>query len=139
MKGISSRARAYIRSHAEVNMTYTCVVERPGVPTADDFNEETSTYNDVAGLELYTGPCRIYELSGSGVIDVNFDHVVTQQTKLSIPWDEGVGIRRDDEVKIVSATHDAALVGKRFRILDVDKGGDLRATRRFTIQGIQED
>ena len=135
-RGISNRARAYIRSHAEVNMTYECRIERI---SAGDFDENDSIYTAGETVELYEGPCRIWEVSGASGIPINGEEIILQSTRLSIPWNEGVGIKRDDEVKITAATYDPALVGKRFRILDVDKGGDLRATRRFTIQGIQEE
>lgn len=135
-RGISNRARAYIRSRAEVNMTYECKIERVGAAT---FDETDSIYVAGENIELYEGPCRIWRVSGSSAIPINSEEIILQQTKLSIPWNEGVGIRRDDEVKIIAATYDEALVGKRFRIMDVDKGGDLRATRQFTIQGVQEE
>ena len=135
-RGISNRARAYIRSRAEVNFTYTCTIERVG---AGSFDENDSVYTAGTNTTLYSGPCRIWEVAGSSGIPVNGEEIILQSTKLSIPWDEGVGIKRDDEVKITAASYDPALVGKRFRITDVDKGGDLRATRRFSIQGVQEE
>jgi hypothetical protein len=135
-RGISKRARSYIQAHAESNMTYECVIQRVN---SGAFDEDSSVYTAGTSAELYAGPCRIWEVSGSSAFDVANEQIVLQQTKLSIPWDEGLGIRRDDEVKIVASAYDPALVGKRFRIMDVDKGGDLRATRRFTVQGVQEE
>lgn len=135
-RSISKRARSYIRASAETNMTYDCVIQRV---SSGDFDENSSVYTAGTSVTLYEGPCRIWEVSGSSTFDVASEQIVLQQTKLSIPWDEGTGIKRDDEVKIVSAEHDPTLVGKRFRIIDADKGGDLRATRRFTVQGVQEE
>lgn len=135
-RGISTRARAYIRSRADANLTYECVIQRVGVAA---FNTGSSLYTAGAPSQIYEGPCRIWEITGGSVLDVNSEQIVVQQTKLSIPWNEGVGIKRDDEVKIITAPHDSMIVGKRFRIMDVDKGGDLRATRRFTVQSIQEE
>lgn len=134
--GISNRARAYIRSRATGNMNYTCQVQRIGAPS---FDSVTGIYTAGEPSVLYTGVCRIWQVSGGGTVDVNQEGIILQQTKLSIPWNEGVGIKRDDEVKITAASYDPALVNKRYRILDVDKGGDLRATRTFTVQGIQEE
>lgn len=135
-RGITNRARSYIRSRAEVNMTYECVIQRVG---SASLNNDTSIYTAGEPTQLYSGPCRVWSVSGGSSVEVNSEGLVLQQTKLSIPWDEGVGVKRDDEVKIVAAAHDAALVGKRFRIMDVDKGGDLRATRSFTVQTFQEE
>ena len=135
-RGISNRARAYIRSHAEANLTHECVIQRVGEAT---FNRATSVYTAGETTELYEGPCRIWEITGGATLDVNAEQVITRQTKLSIPWNEGIGIRRDDEVKITAAPYDDSLVDRRFRILDIDQGGDLRATRRFTVQAIQEE
>lgn len=135
-RGISNRARAYIRSRAEANLTYECRIERVSAGT---FDVDDSIYTAGEATELYEGPCRVWQVSGGNAVDINSEGLVLQQTKISIPWNEGIGVKRDDEVKILAATYDAALVGKRFRIMDVDKGGDLRATRTFTVQTVQEE
>jgi hypothetical protein len=67
---------------------------------------------------------------------VGEDEVPLQATQLSIPWNADPVPRRDDEVEVLTSD-DPAMVGKRFRIMDVAKAGDLRPTRRFTVQTIE--
>jgi hypothetical protein len=64
------------------------------------------------------------------------DEIVIQSTNLSIPWDTDPIPERNDEVKIISSIVDTDIVGKRYRIMSEAKAGDLRATRRFVVQGV---
>lgn len=136
MRGISPRAQNYVRSRAVENMTATCVIERVGAQT---FDEDTSTLTSGSRVVIYTGLCRIWEVTAGQVVPVGeVDEVVLQSTRLSLPWDTSPVPKRDDEVWIQTSPADSALVGKRFRILSAAMGGDLRATRQFVVQGIQE-
>ena len=135
-RGISTRARKFIQARATGNMTYTCRIERLAEPV---FDEATSMMTSATATTIYTGVCRVFEVSGGAPITINEDAVVIQSTQLVIPFDATPVPVRDDEVVILTAQFDPALVGKRFRIMDAAKGGDLRASRRFTVQGVQEE
>lgn len=132
--GISSRALDYVRSRAENIMQATCRIERVLKPTFDQ-----STGNATAGgrQTIYEGPCRIWEVSGGNVVMVGEDEVSMQNTQLSIPWDVDPVPIKYDQVQILAHNTDDSLIGKRFEILSGAKAGELRATRRFAIQGYQ--
>lgn len=131
MNPISPAALAYVRARATDVMTYTCRIERV---TGPDYDEETLVASPGSRTTIYEGVCRIWEVSGPGVIMVGEEEYSTQTTNLSIPWDTTTVPTRHDQGVITGAELDPVLVGKRFSILDVAKAGQLRATRRFTIQ-----
>jgi len=58
-------------------------------------------------------------------------------TNLSIPWDTQAIVKRYDQVTVLTAPQDSQMVGKRFEIQTVAKAGELRATRRFEVTGLQ--
>lgn len=133
---ISARARSYVRNRATAQMNYWCSIERITGPNLD----ETTLRATSGGREIiYEGICRIWEVTGGGTFAVAEEEYALQTTNLSIPWDTDPVPQRDDEVEILEAPTDADMVGRRYRILDVAKAGELRATRRFQIQGIQEN
>lgn len=132
---ISPAALKYVRARATDTMTYTCKIERV---THASYDEVTLVGNPGARTEVYSGVCRIWEVTGPGVIMLGEEEYSTQTTNLSIPWATTPVPNRGDEGVITSAELDSSMVGKRFTILDVAKSGQLRATRRFAIQFKQE-
>lgn len=135
MRGISVRSIDYIRSRATENMHSTCRIERVSNPQ----------YDPLTGYALpgpktivYEGICRIWEVTGASVIPIGEEEYVAQTTNLSIPWATDPVPVRDDEVEITDSETDTHLIGMRFRIMDQAKGGDMRPTRRFTLQRGQE-
>lgn len=116
-------------------MLSTCVIERVN---QGDWDPMSNLVTAGGRTVIYTGVCRVWELSGPQPIDVGDDQIVLQSTNVSIPWNAVPVPRRDDEVKIVSSQSDLDLIGRRYRILDEAKSGDLRATRRFLVQGFEE-
>jgi hypothetical protein len=132
---ITAQARAYVRSRATAVMEYTCQIERGGVP--EGYDEDTLVYT-AAGLAevVYEGLCRIWEVAGSSAIVVGDTDVYQVSTNLSIPWDSSVLVKRYDVATILTAPQDNQMVGRRFEIQSVAKAGELRATRRFEVTGI---
>jgi hypothetical protein len=134
--GISKRARAYVRRRATAGMLSTCQIERVGGVSWD------GTTNLVTAGErtiIYEGPCRIWEVSGGGPFTVaDDDNTILQTTNLSIPWDTEPVPEHNDEIVILSSQVDDQMVGKRYRIISSAKTGDLRATRRFVVQGVNK-
>jgi hypothetical protein len=132
---ISAEARQYVRARATEVMEYTCRITRGAPP--EGYDEDTLVYTP-AGLaeEVYTGPCRIWEVAGAASVVVGDTDVYQQTTQLSIPWDTSALIMRYDEVEILTAPQDSQVVGKRYEIQTVAKAGELRATRRFEVTGV---
>lgn len=136
MRGrVSARARAYVRRRATAQMYATCVIERVDEGLWDPLSNLVTAGGRTV---IYTGECRVWELSGPQPVDIGDDQIVLQSTNISIPWDVNPVPHRDDEVKILGSAVDFDLVGRRYRILDEAKSGDLRATRRFLVHGVEE-
>jgi hypothetical protein len=132
---ITAEARKYVRSRAREVMEYTCQITRGSAPAGYDESTLVYTAQGVAEL-VYEGPCRIWELTGGSAIMVGEAEIYQQPTQLSIPWDESAVIRRYDQVLVTGAPQDSQMVGERFEIQTVTKGGELRASRRFEILGV---
>jgi hypothetical protein len=132
---ISPGALKYVRARATDAMTYVCRIERVAKPTYDETTLIASTGSRTT---IYEGACRIWEVTGPGVVMLGEEEYSTQTTNLSIPWNTSPVPIRHDEGVITESDLDPIMVGKRFVILDVAKSGQLRATRRFTIQLKQE-
>jgi hypothetical protein len=134
VRGISPRARRYVREQATAVMEATCRIERV---SGGGYNEATRLHEPASRVVLYEGPCRLWEVSGQAGVVVGDDEIHMQSTNLSIPWDAELKNgwpRRADQFVMLSHHTDPAVVGKRGEILDPVKAGDLRATRRFAVQ-----
>ena len=135
MSLISSTALNYTRTRmAQVMMGYECVAERI---SAGSHNETTLVYTPGSRTELYSGRCRVWEISGASVVglgdtDADLDISTTQ---ISLPWDSPL-LKKDDEIEITAADTDSAMVGRRFQVQSSAKAGELRATRRYSVTGI---
>lgn len=132
---ISNIALDFVRSRATELMDYECKIERVQLPS---FDESTGKATSGGRITVYTGPCRIWEVSGGGPIMIGEDDIVMQNTQLSIPWNVTPVPKRDDEVEITSSHSDTEVVGKRFVIDSAAKAGELRATRRFSVRGYEK-
>lgn len=117
-------------------MFSTCKIERVEEPV---WNGSTNLVTAGNRSIVYEGPCRVWEVSGGSPFTVADDEVaVIQNTQLSIPWDTYPVPERNDEVVITASQVDDQMVGKRYRIISAAKAGDLRATRRFLVQGVDQ-
>jgi hypothetical protein len=132
---ISAEARRYVRARATEVMEYTCQIYRGSTPEGYDESTLVYTAGGLADL-IYEGPCRIWEVAGASAVVLGDTEVYQQPTQMSIPWDESVIIRRYDEVLITEAPEDSQMVGERFEIQSIAKGGELRATRKFQVVSV---
>lgn len=128
----SARARAYVKKMAVAQMTSQVVVTRPGAPT---FNATTGLTTAHEGSEVWSGPARIYSTSGS--LTVQGDGVVSMgQTTIAIPQDAPLA-HVDDIVDVTSSPDDSAMVGRRYRVVDVSEGGLLSPTRNLQVTTVE--
>lgn len=132
---ISPRAKAYVRRAAEAQFTCSVRIFTNTVPTLD---ANTGLYTADEGTDVYSGPARIWSVDGGGVIAVGEGDYAMQSTYCSIPWDH-TPVPEADNTVVVTAAEDASLVGRSFRIMSVDGGGQARATRRMQITGLTEN
>lgn len=132
---ISQRAVDFVRSRATAVMNYTCRIERVNPP---EYNENSLLSTSGSKTNIYEGVCRVWEVAGGGPVVISETDIVMQNTQLSIPWDVAVVPQRHDEVLILTAPTDPALVGKRFQIESSAKAGQMRATRRFAVTAMEK-
>lgn len=133
---ISPRAKAYVRRAAEAQFQCSVRIFETTVPT---LNASTGLYTSVEGADVYAGPARIWSVDGSGVVMVGEGDLALQSTYCSIPWDATPVPEVDNQVVITACADDPELVGRSFRIMSVDGGGQTRATRRMQVTGLTEN
>jgi|SRR5215831_17161168 len=118
-------------------MAMTCQVRITRRNRPLGYDEETLIYTPTPDPEvLYEGPARIWELSGGPNVVVGDLDIQHQTTQLSIPWNTEAVISQYDEVLVIDCETDAQMVGKRYEVQTVAKAGQLRATRRFEVSGV---
>lgn len=132
---VSKRSKAYVRRAAEAQFDCTIQIYRNNGATLDN---ETGKYNPSNAL-IYEGPARIWELDDAGTLAVGEATYPLRATYASIPWDHEPVPHNDDTLEVISMPDDPDLPGRTFRVVAVDGGGHMRATRRLHITGIVEN
>jgi hypothetical protein len=132
---VSARSKAYVRRAAEAQFDCEIRITRNGQPT---FNAATGVYNTVS-TQIYSGAARIWELDDAGMIAVGEATFPLRSTYCSIPWNHTPVPHNDDTIEVLVMNDDPDLPGRTFRIMAVDGGGHMRATRRMHITGIVEN
>lgn len=128
----SARARAYVKKMAVAQMTSQIVITRPGTPTFDATTGLTTAHT---GTTVWTGPARFYSTTGG--VQVIGDAVVSLgQTTVAIPQDAPLP-EIDDIVDVTSSPDDTAMVGRRYRVIDVSEGGLLSPTRNLQVTTVE--
>lgn len=126
---VSSRSVKYVRSRVQTLMSCRVSI----------YEDATKVLNETTGVvetqfidPWYSGKARIWE-SNTGATAMMGDAAVTlMQTNISIPFD--VGMPKKDQIVVVThAPQDTDLTGRAFRVIAVDGGGQIGATRRMTV------
>ena len=136
---VSPYARRYARSHATAHMYYTALIERMA---AGVFDESTGRISVAAKETVFAGPARIWTVSGPQVFAVGEDQLAFSQTSRSIVWSASPVPHRDDIATVIAIAHpgfgDDDLLFRSFRVLDVQMGGQMFATRRMSVLAISD-
>lgn len=143
---MSALAVEYARRYAESNMTATVTITRYAAP---DLNDVTGRLNPVRLTGVYTGKARVYVLVGPILLGIGDESQEFQNSYVSIPisaWlpndldvltEYETDVRVDDVVHI-DAHSDPGLVGRSFRVTDVESGGQYPAVRRMHVMGVED-
>ena len=128
-------ALAHARRRALDYMVSEIVIYRSAEPL---FNHATGAIT--AGMEnvIYRGTARIWGSSGAQTFSFGQSDGGIQLNYASIPWDTDPVPKRHDILYLVSTEIDAVLEGRTFSIVDVETGGQFRATRRLSIYRVEE-
>lgn len=108
-----------------------CRIYRQGKVVTDGFKARRET-----DLEIYEGPCRVWEVASSAQVVISDHQVVVSQTYLSLPWDAPVP--ESDDIVEITKSADTDLEGRTVQVVSVTRGGGLRASRRFTIRVVDD-
>jgi hypothetical protein len=112
-----------------------CRVERPG--GEGTFDEETGDITPDSPTIVYEGPCNVREATWGGwgaEATTGEREVRFGQSDLRFPHD--TAIEMDDVVVVTVSTHDASLVGQRYRVTAVFLDA-WQVTRRATGEKVE--
>ena len=132
---VSKRAKDWVRRSAEAQFDCQIIIWRNGDVA---FNETTGEYTPSSTI-IYSGKARIWELDDAGALVVGEATFPLRATYCSIPWNHQPVPHNDDTIEVVKMDDDPDLPGRSFRVMAVDGGGHMRATRRMHITGIVEN
>ena len=114
-------------------MSYDCRVERVNKP---QYDETTLAATPGGRTTLYTGVCRVWEVSGGSVTVIGEVDIAMSTTNISFQHNAPI-FKMMDEIIITNAPdQDTALEGKRFQIQSKAMAGELRATRRYVVKAV---
>lgn len=125
------------RKYTEANMIARVRVARMAAPTEGD---ELDWSNTATQLRVtYEGRARIWSVAGAGANDYGDEMTAFSSSYVSLPLtvdDEATDVQVDDIVLVLEHP-DPAVVGRAFRVMDVDAGGQFPAARRLQVTGVQ--
>ena len=135
---VTPLVQRYARGYAERNMLSLVRITRPTqVPTLDPATGLATAGADLASV--YEGKARVYGVSGPQTMNLGEEVQYFQSTYVSIPVyvdGEATAPRVDDLVEVLEHS-DPLMVGKRFRVMDVEIGGAVPSVRRMQVSGVQ--
>jgi hypothetical protein len=95
-------------------------------------NTDTGVVETLFVAPWYSGKARIWESNTGATAMMGEAAVTLMQTNISIPFHVGMP-KKDQIVVVTSAPQDPDLVGRAFRVIAVDGGGQIGAARRMTV------
>ena len=131
-------ARGFLRDNVEANMTSTVHITRQqsAADAALDSSGEISVYADST---VYDGVARMHNASGPVTYTIGEEVQFFSSGAATIPVDVNgtpVDVWVNDMLR-VTGSDDPVLVGRRFRVVDVEVTGMMSVSRRLQLVGIQ--
>ncbi len=126
---VSNYARSYVRARAEVHMNCTVTIY---AKSTNEFDVNTGLVTSGFAAEIYEGKARVYSIDGGGTLNLGEALISTKTTYCSIPWDTPY-VAVDSVVVINDMPGDVENESTTWRVISVDGGGLMRATRRLQI------
>jgi hypothetical protein len=133
----SARTLAYIRRRSEESMHSVVRVVRLDASAMDEdtgmvFSKLDTTHNG------YHGKARIWTVANGGTVVVGDEEIQTAQTNISLPANAAPVPKIDDYVVVEEHDDDQVLVGRYYRVNEIDGGGLMRPTRRLTVEAVTD-
>lgn len=123
----------YVQRYAEYNMTAGVRIMRM---TDVLFGSDTGVVEAQESELVYEGPARVYTISGPSTYNLGEEPQYFSGSYVTVPITADPVPMVDDVVEVL--THlDPAVVGRRFRVMDVESGGQYPGYRRLQVTGVQ--
>lgn len=133
----STLVQIYAQRFVESNMTAVVEITRPGEA---GFDVETGELTADTGPQVYFGKGRAYQAAGPATLELGDDPQYYSSGFVSVPLvdDSGSNVlpQVNDIVEVVEHP-DPLMVGRMFRVMDVEAGGQFAVVRRMQVMGIQ--
>ena len=114
-------------------MTATVRVSRLADPT---LNVTTGVLSaDPAGDTVYEGAGRVWTVAGPLTMGICDEISTFSSTFVSIPM--SADLPHVDDLVEITAHSDPTMVGRAYRVMDVEAGSQIPAARKMQVQGIQ--
>lgn len=126
-----AQATRLAKSYAEGNMNCTVRVSRP---TDAVFNRATGVLSEPAEATVYAGKARITGLSGPVQLSIGDDQQFYSSCYVSVPLSAAPQV---DDIVQITGSPDAGVIGRFFRVEDVEGGGEMPVVRRMRVTGVQ--
>lgn len=126
--------RPFAQQYAEGNMLATVKITRPTAPVFDRATGGLAAMD--AETTRYEGKARIYNVTGPVQYAIGEEQQYYSSTFVSIPL-SAPQPRIDDVVEVLSHP-DLTMVGREFRVQDVEAGGQIPVVHRMQVVGIQQ-
>jgi len=133
----TSLVHRYAQRYAEMNMTATLRIDRPGKPS---LNTTTGDATATVLSTIYTGKGRVTTIAGPVQYQLGEEPQYFSSGAVSIPLldDDGQPTTPQvNDVVVVVAHPDVLMVGRAFRVMDVQASGQFEAVRNISVTGVQ--
>lgn len=126
---VSDRSVAYVRDRVQTLMACTVSIYESAEKVLDT---QTGRIGTATSPLLYRGKARIWESNTGQILMMGETAITLMQTNISIPF-SAPKPKRDQIVVVNVCPQDPDMVGRAFRVVAVDGGGQIGATRRMTV------
>lgn len=111
-------------------------IERPSAPSLDAGSGRVQAVVDKV---VYEGKARVTTTGGPVTYQLGEEPQYFSQAQVSIPLvSEGEPtLPQVNDTLTVLAHHDALMIGRQFRVVDVEAAGQFQAVRRMQVVGVQ--
>lgn len=123
------------REFAESNMTATVRITRKAAAL---FDPQTGGLVSGDPVIIYEGKARIYTVQGPVTMAYGDEPAYFSSSMVSVPVITPTMPRVDDLVEVLTHHSDPMMVGRYFRVQDVESGGQWMAARKLQVSGVQE-
>lgn len=133
----STLVELYARRFVESNMTAFVEITRPGEP---DFVSSSGELEADSGPVVYEGKARVYTVSGPVTLELGDDPQYFSSAVVSVPLVDDFGVNvlpQVNDLVEIQEHPDPLMLGRRFRVMDVEAGGQFAVLRRMQVVGIQ--